>query len=226
MNRYRVARAEKPIALTDGWDADSRKNAEVLTIGNQWLKPPATEHRPLTQFKLVWDDAALYGMFRVEDKYVLGAVTEFMGPVCTDSCVEFFVAPAGGKGYCNFEINCSGVLLVSHIEDATRVPGKGFAVWRPWTAEEGKSIGIETSIKGTLPKECVGECVWTVAFTIPLSTLLCVTGATVPAKGTVWRANVYKCADKSSHPHWLFWNPIGEHLNFHQPAHFGEMVFD
>jgi len=226
MNRYVIARAENPVALTDAWDAPSRKNAEILTIEGQWLKPPATEHRPLTQLKLQWDDTALYGMFRVEDKYVRSAVTEFMGPVCTDSCVEFFVAPAGGKGYCNFEINCSGVLHVSHIEDATMIPGKGFAVWRPWTVEEGNTVGIETSIKEMLPEERVGDCVWTVAFTIPLSTLLGVTGAPAPAKGTLWRANVYKCADKTSHPHWLFWNPIGDRLAFHQPDRFGEMLFD
>ncbi|MCL1856701.1 MAG: carbohydrate-binding family 9-like protein [Kiritimatiellaeota bacterium] len=226
MNQYLIARALTAISLTDGWDAESRANAETLTIENRWEKPPATEHRPLTQLKLQWDDDALYGMFRVEDKYVLGAVTEFMGPVCTDSCVEFFVAPAGGKGYCNFEINCFGTLHVSHIEDPTMVPGKGFAVWRPWTIEEGNSVGIETSIKGALPEERVGDCVWTVAFTIPLSTLLSVTGAPAPAKGTLWRANVYKCADKTSHPHWLFWNPIGERLGFHQPDRFGEMRFD
>ncbi|MCD6337129.1 MAG: hypothetical protein J7M01_02720, partial [Candidatus Marinimicrobia bacterium] len=36
--------------------------------------------------------------------------------------------------------------------------------------------------------------------------------------------NLYKCGDKTSHPHWASWSPIDK-LNFHQPKHFGEFVF-
>ena len=41
------------------------------------------------------------------------------------------------------------------------------------------------------------------------------------ASGQVWRANLYKCGDQTSHPHWASWAPIGEALNFHQPGFFG-----
>jgi hypothetical protein len=45
------------------------------------------------------------------------------------------------------------------------------------------------------------------------------------ADGQRWRANCFKCADQSSHPHWASWAPIGEVLNFHQPASFGVFEF-
>jgi len=44
--------------------------------------------------------------------------------------------------------------------------------------------------------------------------------------GQIWRANFYKCADESSHPHWGSWADIGERLDFHQPECFGEIIFE
>ena len=39
------------------------------------------------------------------------------------------------------------------------------------------------------------------------------------------RANFYKCADASSLPHYLSWNPIQtEHPDFHRPEFFGRMM--
>ena len=46
-----------------------------------------------------------------------------------------------------------------------------------------------------------------------------------PVAGQRWRAlatrprcHAFKCGDQTSHPHWASWAPIGEALNFHQPA--------
>ena len=41
--------------------------------------------------------------------------------------------------------------------------------------------------------------------------------------GQTWRGNFYKCADRSSHPHWASWSPLGEPLNFHTPQFFGPL---
>jgi hypothetical protein len=48
-----------------------------------------------------------------------------------------------------------------------------------------------------------------------------------PGPGVTWRANFYKCADKTSHPHWLTW----AHVNypkpkFHLPEYFGRIEFE
>ena len=41
------------------------------------------------------------------------------------------------------------------------------------------------------------------------------------------RANVYKCGDDLSQPHFLSWRPIGtEKPNFHVPEYFGEVEFE
>ncbi|MBR1966478.1 MAG: hypothetical protein IKA22_07700, partial [Lentisphaeria bacterium] len=45
------------------------------------------------------------------------------------------------------------------------------------------------------------------------------------ASGDVWRANLYKCADHSSHNHWISAFPL-THLNYHLPECFQEIVFE
>ena len=51
-------------------------------------------------------------------------------------------------------------------------------------------------------------------------------GKLIPTEDTLWRANVYKCADKSSHPHWLTWNRVDRvKPDFHRPEFFGTLVF-
>ena len=44
--------------------------------------------------------------------------------------------------------------------------------------------------------------------------------------GVTWRANFYKCADHTSHPHWLSWSVIGSgKFEFHVPEYFGTLEF-
>ncbi|MDD3966848.1 MAG: carbohydrate-binding family 9-like protein [Candidatus Marinimicrobia bacterium] len=43
--------------------------------------------------------------------------------------------------------------------------------------------------------------------------------------GSRWRANFYKCGDKTSHPHWGSWQAL-DILIFHQPESFGILEFD
>jgi hypothetical protein len=218
---YEVRRALAPLAVTEGWAAEARAGAELSRV--EHFREESSAHRPSTQFKLQWDADALHGIFRVEDRHVLAVQTEFNSQVCTDSCVEFFVQPEGGRGYCNFEFNCCGVLLASHIEDETRGKG-GFGRWRRWTEAEGRQVEIVASLAGPIPEERVGDCVWTLAFRIPLAPLLACTGAPAPRPGAVWRANLYKCGDKTSHPHWGAWSPV-DALNFHLPRCFGFLRF-
>ena len=39
------------------------------------------------------------------------------------------------------------------------------------------------------------------------------------------RATFYKCGDKTAHPHFLSWNPVGTPApDFHRPDFFGELI--
>jgi hypothetical protein len=52
------------------------------------------------------------------------------------------------------------------------------------------------------------------------------TGPLEGLSGWTWRANFYRCADDSSHPHWGYWAKIGDRLDFHQPDRVGGIIFE
>ena len=67
---------------------------------------------------------------------------------------------------------------------------------------------------------------WTVAYALPVSLLRDYGPVLTPSPGAAWRGNFYKCADNTSHPHWLTWSPIDHpRPNFHLPHTFGRLVF-
>jgi hypothetical protein len=67
---------------------------------------------------------------------------------------------------------------------------------------------------------------WWVEVTWPFATMEPYAGDIRPVAGQRWRGNAFKCGDQTSHPHWASWAPIGEALNFHQPACFGLLDFE
>ena len=67
---------------------------------------------------------------------------------------------------------------------------------------------------------------WVVEYRLPVDILEKYRPVTKPAPGVSWRANFYKCADKTSHPHWLTWSVIDfPEPDFHQPHFFGTLEF-
>jgi len=47
-----------------------------------------------------------------------------------------------------------------------------------------------------------------------------------PGPGVIWRANLYKCADLCSHPHWLTWSFVDRSQpDFHRKEFFGTLRF-
>jgi hypothetical protein len=214
-------RAERAHASCD-WDAPEWRDVPALEIAS--FHPRSSAHRPRTQARLAWDTAALHAVFRVEDRFVRCVHLDYQSPVYRDSCVELFVEPAAGRGYFNFELSCGGGLLLSHIQDPRRTPA-GFARFAPVGAELGGRVGIATSLAGPIDPERAGPLTWTAALRIPFALFESLVGAGAPRAGEAWRGNLFKCADDSSQPHWASWAPIGERLDFHQPACFGELVF-
>ncbi len=181
-------------------------------------------HHPKATASVGYNASSLHVFFRVDDRYVVCRHTEYQSPVCTDSCVEFFVQPKADKGYFNFEVNCGGCLLLGYIEDPERTPDGFKKCTRvPW--EEARAIRIQHSMPETVLPEREDPVVWTIQYAIPFALFERYVGTLGPVAGQTWRGNFYKCADASSHPHWAAWAPIGDELNFHQPRYFGTLRF-
>ncbi len=214
MMRYTVRR----ISAAPLEDVDFSR-AEEGRLGQ--VRPESSDHRPATMFRVLHDGTNLYVRFDVEDRYVRSVQTAYQSPVCTDSCVEFFVRPKEGKGYFNFEVNAGGTLLLYYVEDPTRTE-KGLKQFTPVPEAWGRQVVIRSSLPSVVTPELTGPVAWHVCYQVPFALFESFVGE-AGRGGNVWRANFYKCGDQTSHPHWLAWSPVSA-LNFHLPQCFGELV--
>lgn len=235
---YRIRRTHTPPALDGNWNSPVWKQAPPLRVKN--FHPESSKAlRPRTSARLLYDDANIYVIFRVDDPYVRSTRLRYQSSVCCDSCVEFFVSPAplDGKsngngrahadagGYFNIEINAGGTLLLYWIkrsgtrEDFTRrihrVP-----------ASVGKTVRIFHSMPRRVSPPVTGGTTWYIEYAVPLALFSRYLGPLHIGPGARWRANLYKCGDKTRAPHWASWSPIGEELNFHRPEYFGVIEFE
>jgi len=221
--RYTVHRAERLPVVAAGWDDPAWLAAETLTVAR--FHSCGSEHKPLTQARVLHDGRALAVIFRVEDRYVVARNTKYQSPTHKDSCVEFFVQPRAHRGYFNFEFNAIGTLLLWYIEKP-RGPDGIFGKYTEVPQDAASSIQISTSLTQPVLAEIADPLVWTVSYRIPLTLFENYIGPLDALSGQTWRANFYKCADDSSHPHWGYWADIGNRLDFHQPDRFAALAFE
>lgn len=221
--RYLVRRACTPPPLRGRPGEPPWSGAEIARISH--FHAAGSDHRPESEARLLFDEQCLYALFHVQDRYVRAVASGLQVPVYEDSCVELFIQPPAGRGYFNFEMNCGGALLLYHIEDPTRT-ADGFARFRPVEERHLSSMRVYHSMPHRVEPEIAQPLAWSVEYSVPFSLLEPYTGLPVRPRGSGWRVNFYKCGDKTSHPHWGAWSPIGEELNFHQPERFGELEFE
>ncbi len=96
-------------------DSLNWKNTSPVTLRE--IRPESGEHTPHVEVRLFRDNQAFYGKFSVDDRYVRCIQEGYQAKVSKDSCVEFFLKPAGSTGYFNFEFNCGGNLLCYYIRN-------------------------------------------------------------------------------------------------------------
>ena len=217
---YLIKKTEMPIGIDANWEKAPWQDAEVLTIGNTMGDVP--DFSPDTRARIMYDDTYLYVIFKVVDKYVKAITTEPNGPVWEDSCVEFFFAPDSAKvlHYFNLEVNCGGTPLMRF----NRIPRTDYDTL---TGKELSMIEIAASMPVLVDPELVGDTTWTIEYKIPFELLKSYSNISQPASGVVWKANLYKIADKTSNPHYLTWALIKNGIvDFHQPEFFGKLVFE
>lgn len=192
-------------------------DAEPALINN--FRPEGSEHRPETTLRLQYNNEGIFGKFDVKDKFIICVNTENQQPVYQDSCVEFFISPNKVNGYFNFEFNCIGKILSRFKTFNENSISKEIL-----TENDLSKILLETTFKEKITEEITEPTDWSLSFFIPFKLLGKYAKEFSTAKGTVWKGNFFKCADKSSHPHWVSWSPVKE-LNFHEPDCFGEIIF-
>lgn len=221
MKTYQVARAGRRPALQGLWDGPVWGGVEPLAIDS--FRPESSDHRPRCAAKVIYDDEALYGIFRVDDRYVRAVHTNFQDDVCRDSCVECFVQPDPTRGHFNFEFNCGGTLLCSYVKKPPLTPEE-LGPYIAFSDDACRRVGIYHSLPAVVDPELTQPTQWSLEFAVPFA-LLEGYGCDVPlGPGATWHANFYKCGDATSHPHWAAWSPVDE-LNFHLPRCFGKLEF-
>ncbi len=202
------------------WNKEIWDETESILLKNHMGEKP--DHFPETQARLRYDKDHIYIIFSVQDQYVRAVATETNGKVYQDSCVEFFFSPGEDveRGYFNFEANCKGVFLFQYHLNNSDEKGS-------FTPEEYESIEIAHSLKKDVTTESTEEEYWTLEYSIPFALLSKYMKVDIPKPGVTWRANFYKCADMTSHPHWLTWTPVDyPKPKFHLPEFFGQLNFE
>jgi len=181
------------------------RNIDILN----W--PEAFPYRPEVQFGIARTADALLVHYRVTEDQVLGRVGEDLGPVWTDSCVEFFCQPEGSGLYYNFECNCIGRLMVGCGEGRE---GRQLAL-----PQVLASIDRWASLGPDPLADALGRTCWETALVIPASAFYCHDLRSFD--GIRLRANFYKCGGTDTFKHYLSWAPIDTpRPDFHRPEFF------
>lgn len=220
MNEYRVPKLTRTLSLDAKWQKMPWAGILPLNVNHNLGEKPV--HFPFVQAKLAYDEDALFVIFKVEDRYVRATAQVYQDEVFKDSCVEFFFTPGEDitQGYFNFEINCGGTALFYHQKGRKNED-------KPIAETDFKQIEIAHTMPKIVDPEIEELVTWMVEFRMPIHILASYAQIETPAPGVIWRANLYKCADGCSHPHWLTWSPIELPTpDFHSSDFFGKLVFE
>ena len=217
--KYMVNRINDNITVDANWDKPQWQKVKAITLKNYMGEKPL--FWPNTQIKMLYNDNAIYVIFKVEDRYVKAVAKHINDKIYRDSCVEFFFTPGNNisQGYFNLEVNCGGMpyfgFQKGFKKDVVKID-----------IADIKKIKIAHSLPQTIEQEIQEPITWTVEYKIPIKMLEKYTEVAIPQSDVCWRANFYKTADATSNPHYITWNKVNNQTpNFHLPRFFGELIF-
>ncbi len=187
--------------------------APTLINVNNW--PADFPPTPRSQAYLVHDGHRIYVLFLAAPTEVRSEVTEDLGPVADDNCVEIFLRKPGSPRYWNFEFNFAGYLNASNRVTRPRATRLD-AVQRAEVVRHP----LDATALAASHKELDGF-THALLVVIPLS-LLDIELHGIP---TLLEGNLYSLSEKALHPYYLTWSPINEPTQgFHRPEHFGYLI--
>lgn len=174
--------------------------------------PSEFPYSPFCNGRIARTEDALVVDFRVSGLDLRVQNLEDGGRSWEDSCCELFVQVPGSKEYFNFETNAAGKLVVAR--------GEGREGRKALPAESVERIARMTTVEGAQDFSG-GVWSWRVILLIPFE-LMGLDADELPEK---LLGNIYKCGDKTAHPHYLSWAPVGTPSpDFHRPEFFGEFL--
>jgi len=217
--KYQVQWLKDTTKLEGKWGGEVWKDVESIEVKHFMGDEP--EHKPKTEAKVLYDEQFIYVIFRVEDRFIRAVAQNYQDSVCQDSCVEFFFTPGAdfSLGYFNIEINCGGTMLFNYQS----APGVNVVAISDSDCDKVKIYHSQPKI---IEPEKQQPTTWVIEYRVPFDVLEKYCPITRPAPAVSWRANFYKCADSTSHPHWLTWSVVDYPVpNFHLPQYFGTLEF-
>ena len=178
-----------------------------------WKEYP---YAPDVHFRILHTGNEIWLKFFVQEKHIRAIETQTNGPVHKDSTVEFFIS-LDGNNYYNFEFNCIGTRHLAYgsgRENRTRI-----------SPEIAEKIRIKSTLGEKPFEEKSGDFHWEMMLQIPLECFVFDTLKSL--NGIEATANLYKCGDDTSEPHFISWNPIETATpDYHRPEFFGEIIFE
>jgi hypothetical protein len=171
-----------------------------LTQG--WTSERLENLKVVGSFHILKDSFSL--SFQITEPSVIAINSDFNSPVWQDSCVEFFCS-FDGKNYYNFEINAIGTVLGQY--------GKNRDERVFLEPEKLKEINVKSSL-GEKPFSLRNEVTdWEIEVEIPFS----VFSENELKHLNSLNFNIYKCADRSPHRHYMYLHEIKtERPDFHR----------
>lgn len=215
MNHLFIKQLEvnQPVSLSEAGNILEKQTVSGFINIVNWKK---FNYQPKVAFRIGHIQNEIWLAYYVNEKYILARETKTNGDVYKDSCVEFFISP-DGKNYYNFEFNCIGTIHLAYG------PGRGNRRF----VDTGiiKKIEIKSSLGNQPFEEKTGNFEWKLMVRIPVE---CFAFSDIKSLNSLKAtANFYKCADGSSEPHYITWNPVEtENPDYHRPEYFGKIFFE
>lgn len=196
MKEYTIKRFKNDWDLVDYLDVDN-----ILWTDDYGIRMKA---------QIAYDDDKFYVHMIAKEKNIRNEITDKLGSVCRDSCMEFYFQPANEKRYFHFEINYNCVFyigIMTERKNDTRLIRKDMSIFNARTSktEDG----------------------WQVNYEIPFDFLRVFVPDFRPKSGDYLRGNVYKCGDDCVDSHWMSWNKVETQTpDFCREEYFGLMHFE
>ncbi|MGI6395361.1 MAG: carbohydrate-binding family 9-like protein [bacterium] len=174
-----------------------------------WVQKPLENLAVKCEFTVM--PRHIKAVFDVTEPSVRAVNTGFNEPVWQDSCVELFLS-LDKKNYYNFEINCIGSILgqfgISR-ENRTFLESKTLELIKVFSTLGEKPFGIKEQVTNYRIEIFIPKEVFVFSINPELTNI---TG------------NIYKCADLSPTPHYMYLFEINSKKpDFHRPEFFKKL---